>query len=86
MKYRKLPVVIDAVQLPDYDDDNLEEFFNWAVEVDFVNFFSDKEQTLIIPTLEGDMVASPTDWIIKGVNGEFYPVKDEIFKKTYELA
>ena len=39
---------------------------------------------MIIRTLEGDMLASSGDWIIKGVNGEFYPCKPEIFEKTYE--
>ena len=39
---------------------------------------------LIIPTLEGDMYASLSDYIIKGVNGEFYPCKPNIFAKTYE--
>ena len=38
----------------------------------------------LIHTLEGDMVADPGDWIITGVKGEKYPVKDEIFKLTYE--
>ena len=40
--------------------------------------------TKIIHTLEGDMKASPGDWIVKGVNGEEYPVKPDIFVKTYE--
>lgn len=39
---------------------------------------------LNIPTLEGVMVASENDWIIKGVNGEFYPCKPDIFEKAYE--
>lgn len=39
---------------------------------------------LIIMTLEGDMLASPGDWIIKGVQGEFYPCKPDIFEATYE--
>ena len=39
---------------------------------------------LIIPTLEGDMKASPGDWIITGVNGEQYPCKPDIFEKTYQ--
>lgn len=39
---------------------------------------------MIIPTLEGDMEASLGDYIIKGVNGEFYPCKPDIFEKTYE--
>ena len=41
---------------------------------------------LIIETLEGDMIASKGDWIVTGVDGEQYPVKPDIFKKTYELV
>ncbi len=41
---------------------------------------------LEIETLEGVMTASPGDWIIKGIKGEFYPCKPDIFKATYELA
>lgn len=41
---------------------------------------------LIVPTLEGDMAASPGDWIIHGVKGEFYPCKPDIFRATYERA
>jgi hypothetical protein len=44
----------------------------------------DGEVRLHIPTLEGDMIARPGDYIIKGVNGEFYPCKPDIFAKTYE--
>lgn len=42
------------------------------------------EVITIIKTLEGDMIASPGDWIITGIEGERYPCKDSIFKKTYE--
>ena len=42
------------------------------------------KETMIIKTLEGDMTASVNDFIIKGVNGEFYPCKPDIFEKTYE--
>ncbi|HRD42181.1 MAG TPA: hypothetical protein PLN30_00445 [Ferruginibacter sp.] len=45
-----------------------------------------KDQALTIPTLEGDMKASFGDWIIRGVNGEHYPCKPDIFDKTYEPA
>jgi len=41
---------------------------------------------LMIPTLEGEMEASPGDWIIKGVKGEFYPCKPDIFAETYEAV
>ena len=43
------------------------------------------DKAIVIPTLEGDMVAVPSDYIIKGVAGEFYPCKEDIFHKTYEL-
>lgn len=46
--------------------------------------FDEAEQ--IIPTLEGDMRASPGDWIIIGVKGEVYPCKPDIFEMTYELV
>ena len=42
------------------------------------------EVEMVISTLEGDMIASPGDWIITGVNGEQYPCKPDIFEKTYE--
>ena len=45
---------------------------------------SDEMQFVVISTLEGKMLAAPGDWIIQGVNGEFYPCKDDIFRKTYE--
>ncbi|WP_204664866.1 hypothetical protein [Dyadobacter sandarakinus] len=45
-----------------------------------------REDKILIPTLEGVMEASLGDWIIRGVNGEFYPCKPDIFEKTYEPA
>ena len=47
-------------------------------------FGPDQSITLHIPTLEGVMIASENDWVIKGVNGELYPCKPDIFEKTYE--
>ncbi len=90
--FRKKPVVIEAIQAPVRTPDG------WTVE--FQNqrnavalFFNGKEEVTmcsddswIIPTLEGAMRASPGDWIIKGVTGEFYPCKPDIFAKTYEPA
>ena len=77
-KYIKRPVTIEAVQ---YTGDNAEEIMS------FVNgkLFITEEGHIIIPTLEGNMVAVPSDYIIKGVVGEFYPCKEDIFHKTYEL-
>ena len=78
MKFRKKPVVIDAVQ---WHGDNF-------VKID--EFITEPHETfpsqgiINIQTLEGTMTASLEDWIIKGVNGEFYPCKPDIFEKTYE--
>lgn len=80
-RYRKRPVVIEAVQL---SADTLAEVVAWcggAVrEVRFVG----GAYALIIPTLEGTLTASPGDWIIRGVAGELYPCKPDIFALTYE--
>ena len=78
MKFRKKPVVIDAIQLT---KDNAEEVAAWCGGV--VDDYWDTPNVKI-PTLEGTMNAAPLDWIIQGVNGEFYPCKPEIFEKTYE--
>ena len=83
-KFRKKPVVIDAFQLPGRDIDLPESFSLWCDEVGFHEFESGRDQTLIIPTLEGDHTAQPGDWIIKGIAGEFYPCKPEIFEATYD--
>jgi hypothetical protein len=80
MKYRKKPVVVEAIQ------------YNGMVQnvVDFVglqNTEMDKEmKKLYIKTLEGDMLVSHGDYVIKGVNGEFYPCKPDIFVKTYDVC
>lgn len=84
MKYRKKPVVIDAEQ---YDGNN-----NPFGVVEFHQFDyrmcpvcgGDNERHAIIKTLEGAHFATVGDFIIKGVKGEFYPCKPDIFEKTYE--
>jgi len=86
-KYRKKPVVIEALQLntsPASLDDCMSfiESGGGKVAVDFEN----ETHYLKIATLEGTMKASVDDWIIKGVKGEFYPCKPDIFEATYELA
>lgn len=75
-KFRKKPIVIEAIQ---YTGDNRTEI------EDFVgDKFLDWKLNFAIETLEGNMVAQVNDWIIKGINGEFYPCKPDIFEKTYE--
>ena len=75
-KYRKKQVVIEAIQWVGNNLSEIDNFIGRTVD--------NKETTLVIHTLEGDMEASIGDYIIKGVNGEFYPCKPDIFDKTYE--
>jgi hypothetical protein len=82
MRYRKKPLVIDAVQIRKDNDDELLAFLNEHV----VPFEMVGDHEMVIHTLEGDMYAYPGDWIAKGIKGEFYPIKNDIFEATYELV
>ena len=85
-KYRKKPVVIEAVQFFD-DNDVIYELSQFIDNQPTRVSYEDPENPkLIVETLEGELTASIGDYIIKGVNGEFYPCKPDIFEKTYELA
>src|SRR5437764_564114 len=79
-RFRKLPVEIEAIQFTGTDE-NFIEITDWAGDV---WYRSPHHTKLFIKTLEGDMEASLGDWIIKGVKGEFYPCKPDIFEATYE--
>ena len=80
VKYRKKPVVIEAVQWTGENHAEMCEFIDPEVlEIK-------PKEGVVIRTLEGEHHASPGDYIIKGVNGEFYPCKTGIFVKTYESA
>ena len=83
MRFRKKPIEIEAIQITPNNRQELDEFLN---ENDHVNifFFHDKIWRVYIDTLEGTMVAYPGDYIIRGIQNELYPCKEEIFKKTYE--
>lgn len=83
--YRKKPVVVEAFQLPSLEDPP-EDFLDWADSVGFTEFYSDYDGGILVCTLEGDMRANPLDYIIKGVRGEFYPCKPDIFEVTYEAV
>lgn len=93
-KFRKKPVVVEAIQLC---------WRNWdqVCDLGFINpdnagRLSDEcshpcgERTpfleVTIPTLEGNMIAMHGDWIVRGIRGELYPVKPDIFIETYEVA
>lgn len=93
-KYRKKPVVIDAIQLTYESVLEVLNFMGGNVVLDSAiahDKFEDykdivKKKGLSIPTLEGEMTASINDYIIKGIQGEFYPCKPDIFKATYEIV
>lgn len=79
-QYRKKPVTIEAMEVRVIDTPTAKKVKEWC---DAAFIFNDY---LYIKTLEGDMKVSRGDFIIKGVNGEFYPCKPDIFAKTYEPA
>lgn len=84
MKYRKKPVIIEAIQFEDNSDRIIEIHEFMGGDTIRVNYEDKDNPYLEIETLEGIMKASVGDYIIKGVNGEFYPCKPDIFEKTYE--
>ena len=99
--FRKKPVVVEAHQLcwKNWNDicDFLGDIISESNPGRTTDTFSDKcgevgDESgagwieVTIPTMEGDMIANHGDWIIKGVKGEFYPCKPDIFSATYEPA
>lgn len=78
MRYRKRPVEVEALQWTGDNISDICKFIGKSVGEVLV------EGCIYISTLEGKMAASKQDFIIKGVNGEFYPCKPDIFEKTYE--
>lgn len=81
MKFRKKPVVIEAVQFVSGEQNGA-----FAADVTAGNVRYPEDGTMLIRTLEGEMCAQPGDWIIRGVKGELYPCKPDIFAATYEAA
>lgn len=86
-KYRKKPVTIEAIQYTGTNGKQVEKFANGKVyEIGYAHLTTDPPNLpfLQVDTLEGRMTGSVGDFIIRGVNGEFYPCKPDIFEKTYE--
>lgn len=79
MKFRKKPVVIEAVQFLPFEDD-MGRIVSNLVEV----YRSPSQTGFSMKTLEGEYQVTPHDWIITGVKGEKYPCKPDIFEATYE--
>lgn len=75
-QFRKKPVEIEARQWLGESTWDVMYWCNGLIQ----------GQDLYIQTLEGEMRARPGDWIIKGVKGEFYPCREDIFEQTYEAA
>ncbi len=80
-KYRKKPVVIEAEQ---FIEENKDRVFSFVTCNKAACQDDDDTPILRIGTLEGEMIASYGDFIIKGIQGEFYPCKPDIFEATYE--
>ena len=78
VKYKKKPVVIEAIRFTGSNYEEIREF----IEINTLC----SDLSIVMPTLEGDMVAQKGDYIIKGVHGEFYPCKPDIFNETYEVV
>ena len=87
LKARKKPVEIECVQWTGANVYEIMSFCGSAAhdiyQINLANM--PVEYSLIIKTLEGNMRAEPGDYIIKGVHGEFYPCKPDIFEKTYDI-
>ena len=85
--FRKKPVVIEAMP---FTEETKNFVFHWITCNRYASWQDDgsgqTKPTIIIETLEGDHTAQLGDWIIKGVKGEFYPIKPEIFAMTYEAC
>lgn len=91
MKYRKKPIIIEAIL---YDGTNFDELWNWAcpsndtlkspIHCGNLEDASEDYNILYVETLEGEVRVNPPIWIIKGIKGEFYPCKPDIFEQSYE--
>lgn len=93
MKYRKKPVEIEAIKWTGKNDLEIENFLGEYLEGygdNLVKYYPSTEQykskLMYIRTLEGIITASVGDYIIQGVDGEFYPCKPDIFEKTYDMV
>lgn len=82
MKYHKKPVVVEAIRI---ESDNFDEVKQFCPTVHHAHgWVALSGVDIVIPTLEGEHLAKIGDYIIRGVAGEYYPCKPDIFEKTYE--
>lgn len=86
MKFRKKPVVIEAIQVKEDNDLEIMKFMG-VTSLTCRDLSDDPDEpavAIMIETPDGDMAASVGDWIIKGLKGEFYPCKPDIFNMSYD--
>lgn len=81
--YRKKPIEVEAVQWNPAIEQYIDTILNW---IGSDNYFIADTGQLSVLTLEGPLTVSDDDWIIKGIKGEFYPCKPDIFTATYEIS
>ena len=92
MKYRKKPVVIEAITFEEFIEygrqhtDNIVNGMPWSFEFHGHPVTHENDKCYLIPTLEGEHLFTPDDMLIIGVKGEIYPCKIDIFEMTYEAA
>lgn len=80
-RFRKKPVEVEAIQ---FTDKSKNEVFGWVTCQKTASFDMENKPVLVIKTLEGQMTAMMGDWVIKGIKGEFYPCKPDIFERSYD--
>ncbi len=85
-RYRKKPIIIEAIQFTGTEDNLnlLKDFIDRDIHIIRKSIPQGKIVKIIIETLEGDHIANIGDYIIKGIKGEHYPCKPDIFEMTYE--
>lgn len=86
MRYVKKPVEVEAHQF-DGTHESASQIVHWVLRSGGLAYYSTTDMTagrVVIRTLEGEMEAPEGWWIIRGVEGEFYPCRDDIFHKTYD--
>lgn len=91
MKYRKKPVIIEAIQWTGLNLEEIREFVGESLQYNILDTAWEVGKGvphvyMQICTLEGNHECTKGDFIIKGINGEFYPCKPDIFEKTYNIV
>jgi hypothetical protein len=84
MKFRKKPVEVEVIQFTRLNWEEIQQFTNNTAHTLTIERRINGKCTCVIPTLEGEHIANENDYIIRGVKGEFYPCKPDVFELTYE--